>query len=81
MLIVKVAGVHLVDATCWFSNIVEESLAGSCPLCGCVIPTWSLVAILPQKLNLFGLHVIVETDRPTQVVLIHPLCRYINQRV
>jgi len=73
MLVVKVAGIHLVHATCWLSDVVKHCLAGGCLLVGSEVPTWTFLAPLQELLDLVCLPIIVETDCKSKVLLVNPL--------
>jgi len=72
MLVVKVAGIHLIYATSWLSDVVEHRLAGGCLLISGEVPSWTFFTPLQELLNLVGLPVVIETDRISKVLLVNP---------
>ena len=80
-LVIEIASVHLVHTTCWFSDVVQDSLSSSRLLICCVVASRAFFAYFTELLDLFNLEVIIETDCVPKMMLFDSLCRDVNKDI
>lgn len=80
-LVVEIASVHLVNATCGFSDVVEDSLSSSRLLICCVVASRTFLAYFTELLDLLNLEVVIETDCISKLMLFNTFCWDINKDI
>ena len=81
ILIIKVRDVHLIFASDWLGDVIQNILAEAGLVRRLKLQTARLFTVATQYFDLLSLEVIIQSEGPTDLMLLHSLRRCVNERV